>query len=45
MEQLSETSELRTSLCHRRVIKMKFKNEISLQTTPARFTIEESAHF
>lgn len=45
MEQLSETSELRTNLCQRRVIKMKFKKKISLQTTPIRFTIEESADF
>ena len=33
MEQLLEKSELKTRLCHRLVIKMKFKSQSSLQTT------------
>ena len=34
-----ETSELKTRLCHRLVIKMEFKNQSSLQTTPLRFNV------
>ena len=45
MEKLLETSELKTSLCHRNVIKMKFKNQSSVQTTPIHFTVELSVHF
>ena len=40
MEQLLETSELKIRLCDRLVIKMKFKNQSSLQTSPIRFTVE-----
>ena len=40
MEQLLETSKLKTRLCHRHVIKMKLKNESSLQITPIHFTVE-----
>ena len=35
MEQLLETSELKIRLCDRLVIKMKFKNQSSLQTSPS----------
>ena len=40
MEQLLELTESKTRLCHRLQIKMKLKNESSLQTTPIRFTNE-----
>ena len=40
MEQLLETSELKTRLCHRFVINMKFKSQRSLQITHIRFTVE-----
>ena len=40
MEQLLETSELKNRLCHRLRIKMKFKNQSSLKTAPALFTVE-----
>ena len=40
MEQLSETSEIKTRLCHRPVIKIEFKNQSSLQTTPIHFTVK-----
>ena len=45
MEQLLEISELKTRLCHQHVIKMKFKNYISLQTASIHFTVEQSVHF
>ena len=45
MEQLLETNVLKTRLCHRHVIKIKFKNESSLKTTPIHFTVEESVPF
>ena len=40
MEQLSETSELKTRLNHRLVVNMKFKSQSSLQTTQTGFTVE-----
>ena len=40
MAKLSETSELKTRLYHRLVIKIKLKNQSSLQTTSIRFSIE-----
>ena len=40
MEQLLETGELKTRMCHRFTIKMKFKNESFWQTTLIRFTVE-----
>ena len=40
MEQLLETNELKTILCHRNVITMKFKNQSSLQATPIHFAVE-----
>ena len=39
MEQLLEKSELKARLCDRLAIKMKLKNQSSLQTTPIRFTV------
>ena len=44
MEQLLETNELKTILCHRHVIKMKFKNQSSLKANPINFTVESSVH-
>ena len=36
---LSETGELKTGLCQRLVITMKFKNKSSSQTNPIQFTV------
>ena len=40
MEQLLETNELKTIMCHQYVIKIKFKNQSSLKVTPVDFTVE-----
>ena len=40
MEQLFKTSELKTRLCHRLKVNMKFKSENSLQASQIRFTVE-----
>ena len=40
MEQLLETSELKTRLSHRLIVNMKFNSQSSLQTTQIRFTVE-----
>ena len=44
MEQLLDTNELKTILCHQHVIKMKLKNQSSLKATPVHFTVEKSVH-
>ena len=40
MAQLLETSELKSRLCHRFAIKMKFENQSFLQTTSISVTVE-----